>query len=55
VVVDDNIITSSGPGTAIEVALTLLEKLITKKNADNLRKITRIPKLSTRWLQTPQV
>lgn len=55
VVVDDNIITSSGPGTAIEVALTLLEKLTTKKNADNLRKIMRIPKLSTRWLQTPQV
>jgi 4-methyl-5(b-hydroxyethyl)-thiazole monophosphate biosynthesis len=55
VVVDDNFITSTGPGTAIEVALTLLEKLSSKKNADDLRKTMRIPELNTTWLQTPQV
>ena len=55
VVIDDNFITSTGPGTAIEVALTLLEKLSSKNNADNLRKIMRIPAPSKAWLQTPQV
>jgi 4-methyl-5(b-hydroxyethyl)-thiazole monophosphate biosynthesis len=55
VVIDDNFITSTGPGTAIEVALTLLEKLSSKSNADDLRKIMRIPTPSTTWLQTPQV
>ena len=55
VVIDDNLITSTGPGTAVEVALTLLEKLSSKNNADDLRKIMRIPTPSTTWLQTPQV
>lgn len=55
VVIDDNLITSTGPGTAVEVALTLLEKLSSKDNADNLRKIMRIPKPSKVWLQAPQV
>lgn len=55
VVIDGNFITSTGPGTAIEVALTLLEKLSSKSNADDLRKIMRIPTPSTTWLQTPQV
>ncbi len=55
VVIDDNFITSTGPGTAIEVALTLLEKLSSKSNADDVRKIIRIPTPSTTWLQTPQV
>jgi 4-methyl-5(b-hydroxyethyl)-thiazole monophosphate biosynthesis len=55
VVIDDNLITSTGPGTAIEVALTLLEKLSSKSNADDLRKIMRIPTPSTAWLQTHQV
>lgn len=55
VVVDENLITSTGPGTAIEVAFRLLEKLSSKNNADNVRKIMRIPELDTRWLQTPQV
>jgi len=55
VVVDDNLITSTGPGTAIEVALTLLEKLSSKNNANDLRKIMRIPELNKTWLETPQV
>ncbi|MFT5709744.1 MAG: 4-methyl-5(b-hydroxyethyl)-thiazole monophosphate biosynthesis [Halioglobus sp.] len=55
VVIDDNLITSTGPGTAVEVALTLLEKLSSKNNADNLRQVMRIPTPGKAWLQTPQV
>jgi 4-methyl-5(b-hydroxyethyl)-thiazole monophosphate biosynthesis len=39
IVVDDNIITSWDPSTGIEVALMLLERLTSKKNADHIRKI----------------
>jgi len=37
-VMDDNVITSWNPSTAIDVALLLLEQLTTKNNADNIRK-----------------
>jgi 4-methyl-5(b-hydroxyethyl)-thiazole monophosphate biosynthesis len=39
VVMDDNIITSWNPSTAIEVALLLLEKITSKENADKVRKL----------------
>ena len=39
IVVDDHIITSWNPSTAIDVALLLLEHLTTKNNADNIRKL----------------
>jgi len=39
VVIDDNIITSWNPSTAVDVALLLLEHLTTKKNADNVRQL----------------
>lgn len=39
IVVDDNIITSWNPSTAINVAFTLLEMLTTKENAGYIRKI----------------
>jgi protein deglycase len=39
VVMDDNIITSWNPFTAIHVALLLLETLTTRENADNVRKL----------------
>jgi protein deglycase len=38
IVVDDNIITSWNPSTAINVAFLLLEKLTTKDNANMIRK-----------------
>lgn len=38
VCVDGNIITSKGPGTAIEFALKLLEILTTKRNAEDVKK-----------------
>lgn len=37
IVMDDNIVTSWNPSTAIDVALLLLENLTTKSNADNIR------------------
>ena len=37
IVVDDNVITSWNPSTAIDVALLLLENLTTKSNTDKIR------------------
>ena len=39
IVIDDNIISSWNPSTAIDVALNLLELLTSKKNADYIREI----------------
>jgi 4-methyl-5(b-hydroxyethyl)-thiazole monophosphate biosynthesis len=39
IVVDENIITSSSPATAIDVAFLLLEKLTSKDNAEKIRKM----------------
>jgi len=39
IVIDDNVITSWNPSTAIDVALLLLEQLTTKNNAENIRKL----------------
>ena len=37
IVVDENKITSTSPATAVDVALTLVEKLTSKENADKVR------------------
>ncbi len=55
IVEDGSFISSTGPGTAIEVALTLVEKLTDKNNATDLRTRMRIPTPSQQWYQTPQV
>ncbi len=39
IVMDDNIITSWNPSTAVDVALLLLELLTTKNNADKVRQL----------------
>jgi len=39
IVVDDNVITSWNPSTAIDVAFLLLEKLTSKINADHVRQL----------------
>lgn len=54
-VIDDNIITSTGPGTAIEVAFELLTKLTDSDNALSVRQKMRIPRPSQHWYQSPQV
>jgi 4-methyl-5(b-hydroxyethyl)-thiazole monophosphate biosynthesis len=55
VVQDRNIITSTGPGTAIEVALLLLEELTSSANAKALREKMRVPTPSNNWYQSAQV
>lgn len=55
IVCDGPIITSTGPGTALEVAFNLLEKLTDKENAEKLRQVMRMPQPSIEWYQTPQV
>lgn len=39
IVIDDNLITSWNPSTAVDVALLLLERLTTKRNADKIRQL----------------
>ncbi len=37
IVIDGNVITSTSPATAVDVALKLVETLTSKKNADHIR------------------
>ncbi|MEK9620482.1 MAG: DJ-1/PfpI family protein, partial [Flavobacteriales bacterium] len=39
IVIDDNLITSNGPSTAVEVAFKLLERLTSKENTLQVRKL----------------
>jgi 4-methyl-5(b-hydroxyethyl)-thiazole monophosphate biosynthesis len=55
IVRDKNIVTSSGPGTASEVAFLLIEMLTKKSNADTIRKIMRFPTPDRKWYETAQV
>jgi len=55
IVTDGNFITSTGPGTALEVAFQLLERLTDKENADNLRSKMRMPTPSQDWYTRAQV
>ena len=55
VVTDGQLITSTGPGTALEVAFELLERLTDKDNVADLRLKMRMPQPDAAWYQTPQV
>lgn len=55
IVTDRNIISSTGPGTGIEVTFALLAQLTSAENADNIRTLMRVPRPSETWLHTPQV
>ena len=55
VVEDGRFITSTGPGTAIEVALRLLASMTTPENAAHIRAKMRVPELDQTWLNRPQV
>lgn len=54
-VCDKQMITSTGPGTAIEVAFALLTRLTTRSNADKVRHKMRIAELNETWRSSPQV
>lgn len=54
-VCDKNMITSTGPGTAIEVAFTLLTRITSVENAKMVREKMRVPELNQDWLTRPQV
>lgn len=55
IVRDGNFITSSGPGTASEVAFLLVEMLTNESNASNIRSFMRFSTPDQRWYETPQV
>jgi len=55
VVKDQNIITSTGPGTALEVAFLLLEEVTSAANAKILREKMRVPTPSEDWYNSPQI
>ncbi|SMQ30394.1 4-methyl-5(b-hydroxyethyl)-thiazole monophosphate biosynthesis [Pseudomonas helmanticensis] len=55
VVVDGQIITSSGPGTATEVAFQLLEQLTSAENAAFIRQKMRFASPGPEWYDAPQV
>lgn len=55
IVKDQNIITSTGPGTSVEVAFELLAQLSSASNVRHIRQLMRIPTPSANWRETPQV
>jgi 4-methyl-5(b-hydroxyethyl)-thiazole monophosphate biosynthesis len=55
VVVEHDIITSTGPGTAIEVAFALLERLTSRANAEHIRRLMRMPDPAPGWSAKAQV
>lgn len=55
VVKDGNVITSTGPGTGVEVAFALLEDLTSKDNGAHIRQLMRVPTPADSWFKTPQV
>lgn len=55
IVVDGRLVTSTGPGTAIEVAFVLLRELTSRKVADQIRALMRVPRPQSTWQVAPQV
>lgn len=55
IVIDGKLVTSTGPGTAIEVAFALLRELTSKKVADQIRALMRVPRPDATWQIAPQV
>jgi 4-methyl-5(b-hydroxyethyl)-thiazole monophosphate biosynthesis len=55
IVIDGKLITSTGPGTAIEVAFALLRELTSKQVADQIRALMRVPRPDATWQIAPQV
>lgn len=54
-VIEDGLITSTGPGTSIEVAFALLELLTSRQNVDHIRRLMRMPEPPAAWYEIAQV
>lgn len=55
IVIDGKLVSSTGPGTGIEVAFALLTELTSPKVADHIRALMRAPRPDPAWQTTPQV
>jgi 4-methyl-5(b-hydroxyethyl)-thiazole monophosphate biosynthesis len=55
IVEDSGLISSTGPGTSVEVALKLLAMLTSEKNAGHIRSLMRVPVPGLDWQMAPQV
>lgn len=55
IVIDGNLLTSTGPGTAVEVGLKLLEILSTPEFVQDIRERMRIPMPDRAWYSAAQV
>lgn len=55
IIEEGRFITSTGPGTSVEVALSLLGQLTGEANAAHIRKLMRVPCPDPAWFFTPQV
>lgn len=55
IVIDGKLMTSTGPGTGVEVAFALLRELTSQKVADQIRALMRVPRPDPTWQIAPQV
>lgn len=55
IVIDGKLMTSTGPGTAVEVAFALLRDLTSRTVADRIRQLMRVPRPDATWQIAPQV
>ncbi|MCL9998855.1 MAG: DJ-1/PfpI family protein [Erythrobacter sp.] len=55
IVIDGRLITSTGPGTGIEVAFALLRDLTSNAVVDRIRALMRVPRPDATWQIAPQV
>ena len=55
IVIDGKLISSTGPGTGVEVAFALLRELTSLEVADQIRALMRVPRPNPAWQITPQV
>lgn len=55
IVIDGKLITSTGPGTGVEVAFALLRQLTSTKVTDQIRALMRVPRPGATWQIAPQV
>jgi protein deglycase len=55
IVIDGKLVSSTGPGTGVEVAFALLRDLTSQKVADQIRVLMRVPRPDPTWQITPQV